>query len=96
MLEAPGSAVVVGSVVAVLELLGVSVDDEAADDVSVSSVVVSVVALLYWAWPRGEQARTPGQNAEAVEAIDAYRLQLNSRLADIERRLNNLAGPGAL
>jgi len=36
------------------------------------------------------------QNAEAVEAIDAYRLQLNSRLADIERRLNNLAGPGAL
>jgi len=36
------------------------------------------------------------QNAEAVEAIDAYRLQLNSRLADIERRLNNLAGPASL
>lgn len=32
------------------------------------------------------------QNEEAVEAIDAYRLQLNSRLADIERRLDNLSG----
>ena len=30
-------------------------------------------------------------NEQAVAAIDAYRLQLNTRLATIERRLNNLA-----
>jgi chromosome segregation ATPase len=36
------------------------------------------------------------ENEQAVTAIDAYRLQLNSRLADIERRLNSLAGPGTL
>ncbi|MDZ7670210.1 MAG: hypothetical protein U5Q16_12585 [Gammaproteobacteria bacterium] len=36
------------------------------------------------------------QNEEAVEAIDAYRLQLNSRLADIERRLDNLSGSASL
>ena len=30
-------------------------------------------------------------NEQAVAAIDAYRLQLNTRLADIERRLNSLA-----
>jgi chromosome segregation ATPase len=41
-------------------------------------------------------ANRVAQNAEAIEAIDAYRLQLNSRLADIERRLNNLAGPASL
>ncbi len=32
------------------------------------------------------------ENEQAVAAIDAYRLQLNSRLADIERRLNSLSG----
>jgi hypothetical protein len=31
------------------------------------------------------------ENEQAVAAIDAYRLQLNTRLADIERRLNSLA-----
>jgi len=36
------------------------------------------------------------QNEEAVAAIDAYRLQLNSRLADIERRLGNLSGAASL
>jgi len=41
-------------------------------------------------------ANRVAQNAEAIEAIDAYRLQLNSRLADIERRLNSLAGPASL
>lgn len=30
------------------------------------------------------------ENEQAVAAIDAYRLQLNARLADIERRLNQL------
>jgi predicted nucleic acid-binding Zn-ribbon protein len=30
------------------------------------------------------------ENEQAVAAIDAYRLQLNSRLADIERQLNQL------
>ena len=30
-------------------------------------------------------------NEQAVAAIDAYRLQLNARLADIERRLGNLS-----
>jgi chromosome segregation ATPase len=35
-------------------------------------------------------------NAEAVSAIDAYRLQLNNRLADIERRLDSLSGPPSL
>ena len=30
-------------------------------------------------------------NEQAVAAIDAYRLQLNTRLADIERRLGNLS-----
>ncbi len=30
-------------------------------------------------------------NEQAVAAIDAYRLQLNTRLADIERRLSNLS-----
>lgn len=30
------------------------------------------------------------ENEQAVAAIDAYRLQLNTRLADIERRLNSL------
>jgi hypothetical protein len=32
-------------------------------------------------------------NEQAVAAIDAYRLQLNTRLAALERRLNNLASP---
>jgi len=36
------------------------------------------------------------ENEQAVKAIDAYRLQLNSRLADIERRLSALAGAAAL
>jgi chromosome segregation ATPase len=36
------------------------------------------------------------ETEEAVAAIDAYRLQLNSRLADIERRINNLAGSATL
>lgn len=36
------------------------------------------------------------RNEEAVEAIDAYRLQLNSRLAAIERRLDNLSGAASL
>ncbi len=36
------------------------------------------------------------ENEQAVKAIDAYRLQLNSRLADIERRLSSLAGAAAL
>ena len=31
------------------------------------------------------------ENEEGVAAIDAYRLQVNGRLADIERRLSNLA-----
>ena len=34
-------------------------------------------------------------NSEAIEAIDAYRVAINSRLADIERRLNLVSGaPG--
>ncbi len=36
------------------------------------------------------------ENEQAVAAIDAYRQQLNSRLADIERRLSNLAGGATL
>lgn len=36
------------------------------------------------------------ENEQAVKAIDAYRLQLNNRLADIERRLSSLAGAGTL
>jgi uncharacterized protein YoxC len=35
------------------------------------------------------------ENEQAVKAIDAYRLQLNGRLADIERRLSALAGAAA-
>jgi DNA repair exonuclease SbcCD ATPase subunit len=36
------------------------------------------------------------ETEEAVAAIDAYRLQLNSRLADIERRLNSVTGSASL
>ncbi|MFU8816703.1 MAG: hypothetical protein ACNA7W_15250 [Pseudomonadales bacterium] len=36
------------------------------------------------------------ENEQAVAAIDAYRLQLNSRLADLERRLNSLGGAASL
>jgi chromosome segregation ATPase len=36
------------------------------------------------------------ENEQAVAAIDAYRLQLNARLADIERRLASLGGPASL
>jgi DNA repair exonuclease SbcCD ATPase subunit len=36
------------------------------------------------------------ENEQAIAAIDAYRLQLNSRLADIERRIANLAGSATL
>lgn len=36
------------------------------------------------------------ENEQAVTAIDAYRLQLNSRLADIERRLDSLSGSPSL
>lgn len=36
------------------------------------------------------------ENEQAVAAIDAYRLQLNSRLADIERRIANLSGSPSL
>jgi DNA repair exonuclease SbcCD ATPase subunit len=36
------------------------------------------------------------ETEEAVAAIDAYRLQLNSRLADLERRLNSLTGSASL
>ena len=32
------------------------------------------------------------ENEQAVAAIDAYRVQVNTRLADIERKLNNLGG----
>jgi len=31
-------------------------------------------------------------NAEAIQSIDAYRVAVNSRLADIERRLGNIGG----
>jgi len=34
-------------------------------------------------------------NAEAIASIDAYRIALNSRLADIERRLTASTAPGA-
>ena len=34
-----------------------------------------------------------GDNEQAVAAIDAYRLQLNNRLAALERRLDSLAAP---
>ena len=33
-------------------------------------------------------------NSEAIAAIDAYRVAVNSRLADMERRLNTLGGVG--
>lgn len=33
-----------------------------------------------------------GENEQAVAAIDAYRVQVNSRLANIERRLDSLTG----
>ena len=33
-----------------------------------------------------------GENEQAVAAIDAYRVQVNSRLANIERRLDSLGG----
>lgn len=33
-------------------------------------------------------------NAEAIASIDAYRVALNSRLADIERRLGGIGGAG--
>ena len=33
-------------------------------------------------------------NAEAIASIDAYRVAINSRLADIDRRLGVLAGSG--
>jgi chromosome segregation ATPase len=36
------------------------------------------------------------ETEEAVAAIDAYRLQLNSRLADLERRVNSLSGSASL
>ena len=36
------------------------------------------------------------ENEQAVAAIDAYRQQLNSRLADIERKLSNLAASATL
>jgi chromosome segregation ATPase len=36
------------------------------------------------------------ENEDAVKAIDAYRLQLNSRLADLERRISNLTGSASL
>ncbi len=36
------------------------------------------------------------ENEQAVAAFDAYRLQLNSRLADIERRLNSLGSSANL
>ena len=32
------------------------------------------------------------ENEQAVAAIDAYRVQVNSRLANIERRLDSIAG----
>ncbi len=32
------------------------------------------------------------ENEQAVAAIDAYRVQVNTRLADIERKINNLGG----
>ena len=35
------------------------------------------------------------ENEQAVAAIDAYRVQVNNRLANIERRLESL-GSGAL
>jgi chromosome segregation ATPase len=38
---------------------------------------------------------TVDDNSEAIQAIDAYRVAVNSRLADIERRLNAMGGvPG--
>ena len=33
------------------------------------------------------------ENEQAVVAIDAYRLQLNSRLAALERRMDGLSAP---
>jgi DNA repair exonuclease SbcCD ATPase subunit len=36
------------------------------------------------------------ETEQAVAAIDAYRLQLNSRLADLERRLNSMSGAASL
>lgn len=36
------------------------------------------------------------ETEQAVTAIDAYRLQLNSRLADLERRVNSLGGAASL
>lgn len=36
------------------------------------------------------------ENTEAVKSMDAYRLQLNERLAQIERRLANLSGAASL
>jgi chromosome segregation ATPase len=33
-----------------------------------------------------------GENEQAVAAIDAYRVQVNTRLANIERRLDSIAG----
>jgi chromosome segregation ATPase len=36
------------------------------------------------------------ETEQAVSAIDAYRLQLNSRLADLERRVNSMGGAASL
>jgi uncharacterized protein YoxC len=36
------------------------------------------------------------ETEQAVAAIDAYRLQLNSRLADLERRINSMSGAASL
>jgi hypothetical protein len=44
---------------------------------------------------RGLNSRVQ-ETEQAVAAIDAYRLQLNSRLADLERRLNSMSGAASL
>ncbi|MEM9623620.1 MAG: hypothetical protein AAF993_18385 [Pseudomonadota bacterium] len=44
---------------------------------------------------RATLASKVDDNAEAIQSIDAYRVAVNSRLADIERRLGGVAGvPG--
>ncbi len=42
---------------------------------------------------RSSLADKVGDNTEAIAAIDAYRVAVNSRLAEIERRIGALGGP---
>jgi DNA repair exonuclease SbcCD ATPase subunit len=56
----------------------------------VNAAQQSVVAL------QSGLANRVKETEQAVSAIDAYRLQLNSRLADLERRLNSMGGAASL